>query len=113
MITSYLFAVGAVVIASVSQVLLKKKASDAPKSFWKKFLNGPVILSYLLLFLSMALNSLALREMDVAVLPCITATSFLWIMLLSAIFLGEKPTRNKIIGIAMILAGVVVSHLQF
>lgn len=111
MVLSYVFAIAAVIIASASQVLLKKKASKAPKNFFKKFLNGPVILSYLLLFLSMALNSLALREMDMTVLPCITATSFLWIMVLSAIFLGEKPTRRKVIGIVMILAGVVVSHL--
>jgi drug/metabolite transporter (DMT)-like permease len=108
---SYVYAIAAVLIASASQVLLKKKASNAPKSFWKKFLNLPVILSYILLFISMILNSLALRQMDMAVLPCITATSFLWIMVLSAIFLGEKPTRNKIIGIAMILVGVLVSHL--
>jgi multidrug transporter EmrE-like cation transporter len=111
MVLSYVFAIIAVLISSASQVLLKKKANNAPKSFWKKFLNAPVIVSYILLFTSMILNSLALRQMDMAVLPCITATSFLWIMLLSAIFLGEKPTRNKIIGIAMILVGVLVSHL--
>ena len=111
MVSSYLYAIAAVLIASASQVLLKKKASKAPKSFLKKFLNGPVILSYILLFGSMALNSLALRRMEMSVLPCITATSFLWIMILSAIFLGEKPTKNKIIGILMILVGVVVSHL--
>lgn len=111
MVRSYLYAIAAVLIASASQVLLKKKASNAPKSFLKKFLNAPVIISYVLLFSSMALNSLALREMDMAVLPCITATSFLWIMLLSAIFLGEKPTRNKVIGIGMILAGAIISHL--
>ena len=111
MVSSYLFAIAAVIIASASQVVLKKKASSAPKNFFRKFLNGPVILSYLLLFLSMTLNSLALREMEMSVLPCITATSFLWIMVLSAIFLGEKPTRRKVIGVAMILIGVLVSHL--
>lgn len=111
MVSSYLYAIAAVIIASASQVLLKKKASKAPKNFFKKFLNGPVILSYGLLFLSMALNSLALRQMDMSVLPCITATSFLWIMVLSAIFLGEKPSRRKVIGVGMILIGVLVSHL--
>lgn len=111
MIASYLCAIAAVVIASASQVLLKKKAVKAPKSFLKKFLNGPVMLSYALLFLSMALNSLALRQMEMSILPCITATSFLWIMVLSAIFLGEKPSRRKIIGVGMILIGVLVSHL--
>ncbi len=111
MVASYLFAIAAVLISSASQVLLKKKANQAPKRFWEKFLNAPVIISYVLLFGSMALNSLALRKMDMAVLPCITATSFLWIMLLSAVFLGEKPTKRKVIGIAMILLGVVVSHL--
>lgn len=111
MVTSYVLAIAAVIISSASQVLLKKKASKAPKNFIMKFLNGPVILSYILLFGSMALNSLALRQMDMAVLPCITATSFLWIMVLSAIFLGEKPTKRKVIGVLMILAGVMVSHL--
>ena len=111
MVTSYLFAIAAVIIASASQVLLKKKADKAPKSFLKKFLNGPVILSYALLFLSMMLNSLALRQMEMSILPCITATSFLWIMVLSAIFLGEKPTRRKVIGVLLILVGVWVSHL--
>ncbi|MBQ9165883.1 MAG: EamA family transporter [Oscillospiraceae bacterium] len=111
MVTSYVLAIIAVVISSVSQVLLKKKADQAPKNFIMKFLNLPVIVSYILLFASMMLNSLALREMDVSVLPCITATSFLWIMVLSAIFLGEKPTRRKVIGVVMILVGVVVSHL--
>lgn len=111
MVRSYLYAIAAVLIASASQVLLKKKANQAPKRFLDKFLNAPVILSYALLFSSMLLNSLALRKMDMAVLPCITATSFLWIMLLSAIFLGEKPTKRKIIGITMILLGVLVSHL--
>lgn len=111
MTTSYLFAIAAVILSSVSQILLKKKASNAPKNFFKKFLNGAVILSYILLFASMMLNSLALREMDVSVLPCFTATSFLWIMVLSAIFLGEKPTKKKIIGVAMIIVGVIVSHL--
>lgn len=111
MIGSYIYAIAAVIIASASQVLLKKKASKAPKSFLKKFFNGPVLLSYCLLFLSMVLNSLALRQMEMSVLPCITATSFLWIMVLSAIFLGEKPSRRKVIGVGMILIGVLVSHL--
>ena len=111
MVSSYLFAIAAVLISSASQVLLKKKANKAPKRFLDKFLNAPVILSYILLFSSMLLNSLALRRMDMAVLPCITATSFLWIMLLSAIFLGEKPTKRKIVGVGMILLGVIVSHL--
>ncbi len=111
MASSYAYAIAAVILSSASQVILKKRANNAPKSFWKKFLNAPVIFSYCLLFLSMMLNSLALREMDMAVLPCITATSFLWIMILSKIFLGEKPTRRKVLGVAMILVGVIVSHL--
>ncbi len=111
MMRSYLYAIAAVLISSASQVLLKKKANQAPRRFLDKFLNVPVIASYVLLFASMLLNSLALRQMDMAVLPCITATSFLWITLLSALFLGEKPTKRKIIGISMILLGVLVSHL--
>lgn len=111
MFISYMIALAAVFIAAVSQVLLKKEADQTHKTFMGKFMNFKVILSYFLLFVSLFLNTVALRGMELTVLPCITASSFIWILLLSYIFLGERPGKNKIIGSLIIAAGIIISRI--
>ncbi|MCD8342304.1 MAG: triose-phosphate transporter family protein [Clostridiales bacterium] len=103
----------AVLVSSASQILLKKQANNETKrkGFIWKFLDWKVIFAYGFMFLSLALNQVALIQVPVSVLPCITATSFLWIFLFSAIFLKEKPTRRKVLGVIIILAGVAISRL--
>ena len=93
----YAMAFAAVLIATISQILLKRQVR--------------VIVSYGLLFLSLALNQVALICVPVSVLPCITATSFIWIFLFSAIFLHERPSKRKILGVIIILAGIAISRL--
>ena len=53
-----------------------------------------------------ALNILLLRRLDYSVLYPMTALTYVWSMALSASFLGERVTRQKIFGVATILFGV-------
>lgn len=109
----YGMAFAAVLIASISQILLKSQANatSGRGGFWGKFFNLRVIVSYGLLFLSLALNQIALIAVPVSVLPCITATSFIWIFLFSMLFLHERPSRRKCLGVIIILAGIAISRL--
>lgn len=100
-----------VIIASLSQILLKKAAEINTSGFIRRFFNLKVICAYILLFGSMFVNTFVLKKMDLKYLPCITSTSFLWILLFSYVFLGEKPSRNKISGILLIILGVIVAQL--
>ncbi len=111
MVSSYIAAIAAVIIAAVSQVLLKKEANNKHETFIGKFMNAKVILAYILLFGSLFLNTVALRNMELTVLPCITASSFIWILLFSYIYLGERPGKNKIIGSLIIAAGIIISRI--
>lgn len=102
----------AVLVSTASQILLKRQAgATTKKGFIWKFLNARVIIAYGMLFMSLALNQVALIHVGVSVLPCITATSFIWIFLFGAIFLKERPTRRKILGVVIILAGIAISRL--
>ncbi|MCD8354456.1 MAG: multidrug ABC transporter [Clostridiales bacterium] len=102
----------AVFLSTTSQILLKQQANTtAKKGFIWKFLNPRVIISYGLLFLSLALNQVALIYVPVSVLPCITATSFIWIFLFSAVILKEHPSKRKVLGVVIILAGIAISRL--
>ncbi|MCC8073655.1 MAG: EamA family transporter [Clostridiales bacterium] len=105
----YLFSV---FIAAFSQILLKKQANNHYESFIRKFLNVRVIVAYALLFVSLVLNSIALGDMNISLVPYITATSFFWVMILSFFFLHEKPGSRKIIGVIIIFVGIIVSRIS-
>lgn len=100
-----------VMVASFAQVLLKKSAERyEDTSFIQKFLNAGVLIAYIMLFLSLFLNTFVLKTLQLKYLPCLTATSFLWVLLFSRIFLKEHPTKNKLLGIAIIIVGVIVAQ---
>lgn len=99
-------------LSGVSQILLKSQANTTEKeSFFKKFLHPKVFLSYVILFLTLAINQVALTKISLSVIPCITATSFIWVFALSALILKEKITKRKVIGVLIIILGVVVSRI--
>lgn len=103
----------AVFLATAGQILLKRSADDTvgKAGFWRKFLNRRVVVSYGLLFLSMFCNQIALRQVPMTVLPCITATSFIWVFLFGFLILRERPSRRKVAGVGMILLGIAISRL--
>lgn len=110
MMLSVFLAVGSVFVASIGQILLKQEAGVKHEGFWGKYLNFRVIFSYFLMVVSLFLNSMALKIMPLSVLPCISSTSFLWIIFLSALFFREKPTKKKVLGAALIVVGIIVSR---
>ena len=103
-----IYAVG-VLIAAISQVLLKKAADKKQDAgFFAKFLNVRVILAYGLLFVSLFVNTIALRHMQLKYVPCMTAAGFIYILILSRIFLKEKLTWKKLLGNALIVGGILL-----
>jgi drug/metabolite transporter (DMT)-like permease len=96
-------------IAAVSQVILKKVADNPAYKGLRFYLNPPAILAYALFFGCMLLNILALGELDLSVAGVLEASGYLYVLLLSHLFLGEKITRRKLIGNALIVAGIVLT----
>ena len=108
----YAAAIAGAFITALSQILLKTQANTTgKKGFLQKFLNIRVIVSYGLLFLTLAINQVALRYVPLSVMPCITATSFIWVFVLGVLILKEKVSARKVLGVAIIIAGVVISRL--
>lgn len=55
---------------------------------------------------SALMNVILLRYMDYTVLYPMTAICYIWSLIISRFFLGEKITRKKVIGISLICVGV-------
>ena len=100
-----------VLIASVSQLLLKKSAMIEYDSFIKEYLNPWVIIGYGMMVVSMLVTILAYRGLEYKNGPVIESVGYLLVMFLSAIFFKERITKKKIIGNAIILLGIFVFYL--
>jgi drug/metabolite transporter (DMT)-like permease len=53
----------------------------------------------------------ALIHVPVSVMPCITATSFVWVFVMGVLILKEKVSRRRALGVAIIILGVIISRL--
>lgn len=100
-----------VFIASISQILLKKSALKQYDNRWKAYINRYVIVAYMLLFFSMFLTIFAYRGVELKLGPVLEATSYLYVAVLSYIFLQEHISKRKKWGLVLIILGIVVSNL--
>lgn len=109
--SSYIVLVVSVFIAAVSQILLKKSALKEYGIVIFEYLNPYVISGYILLFLSTILTIIALRGMDYSNVPVIECLGYIFVMIMSRMFLGEKVTKKKIIGNGLIILGILVYYM--
>ena len=112
MINKYvLILVFSVFVASCSQILLKIASGKEYKSIIREYLNVRVIVGYGMMFASTILTILAFKGLDYKNGPIIESVGYIFIMLLSRIFLKEKITLKKVIGNLLILVGIVVFYI--
>ncbi len=107
----YLLGLLSVLIADVSQLLLKKAAMREYSSFIRSYLNFKVVFAYGLFALSTVCSMFALRKLPLSLSPLWQSMGQVFIVLLSYFVLKEKITKKKLLGIAIIVAGIVISAL--
>lgn len=100
-----------VLVASFSQILLKKSALKTYDSFIREYLNVHVIVGYGLLVLSTLLTIYGFSGLDYKNGPIIEALGYLFVMILGRLFLGERITKKKILGNLCIILGIVIFYL--
>lgn len=100
-----------VLIASFSQILLKKSAEKEYSSLIREYLNPYVIFGYGMMFVSMFLTIIAYSGMEFTNVQIVEATGYIMVMILSYFFFHEKITGKKIIGMIFVFAGIAVYYL--
>lgn len=98
----------AVVIASCSQILLKKSAMKQYTSFIREYLNPYVIIGYGMLFGSMILTILAYKGIEFKNGPIMESLGYVLVIIMSRFIFKEKITRSKVLGTLLILMGITV-----
>lgn len=95
-------------LSALSQMMLKRSADKTYKNALEAYLNPSVILSYGILFATMLINMLAYRSLPYLVGQTLIATSYIFVMLLGRMILGEKLTKKKIAGNLLIIVGILI-----
>jgi drug/metabolite transporter (DMT)-like permease len=95
-------------LTSIAQFFFKKGAVSLSWANASSILNLYLLLGVLLYFSGAVLMILALRGGELSVLYPVIATSYIWVSLLSLVFLHEQMNFFKWSGICFVLAGVTL-----
>lgn len=110
-IKSSLILIASVFVATCSQILLKKSSDIKYDSVIKEYLNWRVIVGYGMMFVSTILTIIALRNLDYKYGPILESVGYIFMMILSRMFIKEPITKNKVIGNILILVGIVAFYV--
>ena len=99
---------GASFVGSFGAVFLKAGAGRLDRAHLATlFLNWQLALGILSFLGSSVLFVLGIREGELTVLYPMVSVGYIWTLLWARLFFGEPFTRNKFLGLALIIAGIV------
>ncbi|WP_397376476.1 EamA family transporter [Paenibacillus sp. MER 180] len=108
---SVILIVSLILVNSFAQILLKKGALKINGRSIVSFLNVETILGYSLFFLSTIMSVLLLNYVNFKTLTIVIALNFVCTLILSALMLRERLTRQKALSTMIIVVGVIVFNL--
>ena len=94
--------------SSVSQIMLNLSNTKKYNNRINEYLNQYVLGAYTILGIVLMTNAYILQFVPLKVGHALAASTYLFTMILSGIFLKEKITKKKIIGNGIILIGIWV-----
>ena len=108
----YVIVITGIFLCSAAQLLLKESAIHEHKHAIGIILNWRVILSYAIMFVTLIANIYAMKHgVLLKDMPILEATGYIFVPLLSYIFLSEKISIYNIISISLILVGIIIFYL--
>lgn len=108
MIWYVLLFLGSVLVASISQILLKKNAMITYPSKFREYANPRSALAYGLFFASSLLTVWAYKFVPLSMGPILESSGYVFVTILSVIFLKERVGKKKLLGLLIIIAGIMI-----
>jgi len=114
---NYSFVIGialvllATFISSISQIMLKKSAQKEYDNKIAEYINLLVICGYMLLLFTTLISVFALRYIPVSLFTALESMTQIFVPVLSFLILKEHINRQKLIGMTVIIAGLIVYFL--
>lgn len=100
-----------VFISSISQIILKKSAQKQYESKIREYLNVRVIFAYMIFFGATLCSILAYTRIPLSFGPILESAGYIFVAVLSWLFLREKISKQKMLGLAVIIIGIIIYAL--
>ena len=107
---SLIFVFG-VFISSVSQIILKKAAQKEYPNKIREYLNARVIFAYFIFFGATLCSIWAYTVIPLSLGPILESAGYIFVAVLSWLFLKEKITKKKMLGLSIIIIGIIIYSL--
>lgn len=95
-------------VAAFSQLLLKLSARKTYTVWWRSYLNVLVIGAYGMFFATTFFNAIAMRHISLSLAAALESSSQIFVAIISVVFLKEKISKRKLLGLALIVFGIVL-----
>ena len=103
--------VSGVFVSAIAQILLKKSAGKKYENKIKEYANPYVIISYTIFIAATFCTIYAFKEVPLSFAPILSSSEYVFIAVLSRVFLKERFGVRKLISISLIICGIVVYSL--
>lgn len=104
---SIIYLIG-VIISSFAQLLLKKASSINYNNKIKEYLNFKTLFAYFVFFSATIFSVYSYKGIPLSLGPILGTTEYIFITILSIVFLKEKISIKKILGLSLVLVGIFV-----
>lgn len=104
-------ALSAHLIAAISQIFLKIAAGKEYSVWWRSYINPLVIIAYGFFFGTTLINVFALRYIPLSFSAGLGASGQIFVPVLSMLFLKEKISRKRQLGMLIIVIGIIIFSL--
>ena len=102
---------GGVFISAIAQIILKKSSGRKYESKIREYLNPYVIISYAIFFGATFCTIYAYKGVPLSFGPILAASEYVFVAVLSKLFLKENINLKKFIGLSIIISGIIVYSL--
>ena len=107
----YLLVILGIFSCSLSQLFLKKSANKEHKSRLLEIINPLVIISYMIFFCSLLVNIWAMgKGVQLKEMAMLESLGYIFVPLLSWLFLNETITKRMVLAIFIILGGIIIFY---
>ena len=100
-----------VFISSISQIILKKAALKQYDSKIKEYMNPRVIFAYIIFFAATLCSIMAYKVIPLSLGPILESAGYIFVAFMSWLFLKEKISKQKVLGLSIIVIGIIIYNL--
>ena len=107
----YLIVIAGIFASACSQILLKQSANQQYSHWVFEYLNWRVILAYAIFLGSTLINVFGLKNgVNLKDLPILESLGYIFVPILSLLFLTEKITKRTLTAMFIIFIGIIIFY---